>query len=115
MKYVFSTLLLLTLVLMGISQNVGIGTTTPTEKLHVLGNLRFDGALMPNNLPGVIGDALISQGPGVAPIWQSPTLGQQFFSYYSTGSVTPVVNGPFPPVDVIPGLNQNITIPFVGN
>jgi hypothetical protein len=51
------------------SQNVGIGTAAPTEKIHILGNERLDGAFMPNNLPGTTGASLISQGPGVAPVW----------------------------------------------
>lgn len=114
MKAIWSTLLLLLISSQAIAQNVGIGTSVPTEKLHVLGNVRFDGALMPNNLPGNVGEALISQGAGIAPIWQSATLGQQFTTYYSTGSVTPAVNGAFPPVDVIPGLSQNVTVPAIG-
>jgi hypothetical protein len=40
--------------------------------LEVVGNVRFSGALMPNNLPGNTGDILTSQGPGVAPIWKTP-------------------------------------------
>ncbi len=55
------------------SGNVGIDITPPTEKLHVNGNLRFDGALMPNNLPGAAGEVLTSGGPGVAPTWTSGT------------------------------------------
>lgn len=50
--------------------NVGIATPTPTERLDVAGNLRFSGALMPNNLPGTAGQVLTSAGPGVAPTWQ---------------------------------------------
>ena len=48
---------------------VGIGTTTPTEKLSVAGNIRFSGALMPNNLSGATGTVLMSQGAGLAPVW----------------------------------------------
>ena len=51
------------------AQNVGIGTATPTEKLDVLGNLKFTGALMPNNNAGTVGKVLLSSGPGVAPTW----------------------------------------------
>ena len=39
----------------GSNSNVGINTTTPTEKLDVTGNIKFSGALMPNNLPGTAG------------------------------------------------------------
>jgi len=50
---------------------VNIGAGTPTEKLQVEGNLRLNGALMPNNLPGTTGQVLISAGVGVAPTWSS--------------------------------------------
>ena len=56
------------------AQNVGIGTAAPTEKLDVLGNLKFTGALMPNNNPGTTGRILMSSGPGVAPTWGPPLL-----------------------------------------
>lgn len=49
--------------------NTGIGITAPTEKLDVAGNVKFSGALMPNNLPGVADQALLSNGVGVAPKW----------------------------------------------
>ncbi len=52
--------------------NVGIGTAAPSEKLDIAGNVRFSGALMPNNLPGTSGQVLVSSGAGVAPVWQSP-------------------------------------------
>lgn len=37
--------------------NVGIGTLNPTEKLDLIGNFKFSGALMPNNLSGNSGQA----------------------------------------------------------
>ncbi len=52
-----------------VAQNVGIGTATPTERLHVAGNLRLDGAFMPGNLPGANGNILLSAGAGVPPVW----------------------------------------------
>lgn len=48
---------------------IGIGTPTPTERLDVSGNVRFSGALMPNNLAGATGTILLSQGSGLAPVW----------------------------------------------
>jgi len=56
------------------AQNVGIGTASPSEKLDVLGNLKFSGALMPNNNAGTAGRILMSQGAGVPPIWGPPLL-----------------------------------------
>lgn len=48
---------------------VGIGTSTPTQILDVVGNLKFSGALMPNNLPGSAGSVLMSAGTNTSPIW----------------------------------------------
>lgn len=59
------------IVALSYAQNVGIGTATPTERLHVAGNLRLDNAFMPGNLPGAVGNLLLSQGAGLAPIWLS--------------------------------------------
>ncbi|MBI2310320.1 hypothetical protein HYU90_00630, partial [Candidatus Collierbacteria bacterium] len=53
--------------------NVGIGTTNPTQKLDIVGNLQFSGALLPNGSSGTTGQFLISQGTS-APIWTS-TIG----------------------------------------
>jgi hypothetical protein len=64
-KY-FLVALLLTF---GLGQNVGIGTNAPTQRLHVAGNLRLDGAFMPGNQPGAIGNILLSQGAGTPPVW----------------------------------------------
>ncbi|MEO8710678.1 MAG: hypothetical protein ABI405_01075 [Parafilimonas sp.] len=52
--------------------NVGIANTTPSEKLDVTGNVRFSGALLPNNLAGTSGYLLSSSGAGVAPVWIDP-------------------------------------------
>jgi hypothetical protein len=49
--------------------NTGIGTAAPTEKLDVAGNVKFSGALMPNNLAGTAGQVLRSAGAGIAPVW----------------------------------------------
>jgi hypothetical protein len=53
----------------GTNNRVGIGTNVPTEALEVAGNLEFSGSLEPNALPGAVGQALVSQGVGVAPVW----------------------------------------------
>ena len=55
--------------------NVGIAKTVPTEKLDVAGNVRFSGALMPNNAAGSSGQVLTSAGAGVVPTWQTPASG----------------------------------------
>jgi len=88
-KY-FLVALLLTF---GVGQNVGIGTNAPTERLHVAGNLRLDGAFMPGNQPGAPGNILLSQGAGTPPIWApnpictSPTQ-NRFIKFTSTSPTT---------------------------
>ena len=50
------------------AQNVGIGTTTPSEKLDVNGNLKISGYLNLNGNTGTSGQVLTSQGTN-PPIW----------------------------------------------
>ncbi len=64
-KY-FLVALLLTF---GLGQNVGIGTNAPTQRLHVQGNLRLEGAFMPGNQSGAAGNILLSQGMNTPPVW----------------------------------------------
>lgn len=53
--------------------NVGIGTTNPSQKLHIDDNVRFDGSLMPGGSAGSSGQILTSQGSGMPPAWQTPS------------------------------------------
>ncbi len=55
------------------STRLGIGQTTPTEALDVSGNVKFTGALMPNNLAGTSGYVLASTGASSAPSWVQPS------------------------------------------
>lgn len=48
---------------------LGIGNASPSERLDVTGNIRFSGALMPNNTAGTSGFVLKSNGAGAAPTW----------------------------------------------
>jgi hypothetical protein len=50
---------------------IGVGTATPAEKLDVVGNLRFSGALMPNGDAGTTTTALYlkSAGANAPPVW----------------------------------------------
>jgi collagen triple helix repeat protein len=67
--------------------NVGINKITPTERLDVTGNVRFSGALMPNNQSGVANQMLLSGGAGTPPIWGqemlNPTQTTAIGKYYS--------------------------------
>ena len=79
------------------AQNVGIGTATPSEKLHVVGNLRFDGALMPNGNAGTSGQVLVSQGAGTPPQWQTLPNNNSWYLYHvdcwGAGSTDPGTQG----------------------
>lgn len=55
------------------STGLSVGTGSPTEALDVTGNVRFSGALMPNNLSGSSGQLLQSGGAGAPPTWLTPT------------------------------------------
>ncbi len=89
----------------GYSQNVGIGTAAPQQKLHVNGNLRFDGALMPNGNAGLSGQVLVSQGPGVAPVWQA--AGSLITNYKSTATRTLITSTTFAQIT---GLTRTFTL-----
>lgn len=77
-EYLMKKLLLIILFISIYSSyaQVGIGTTTPSEKLDVLGNIKFSGAIMPNNNPGTAGKILTSNGPNTPPTWSAAMLNQ---------------------------------------
>ena len=66
--------------------NVGIGNNAPTEKLDVTGNLKFSGALMPNNNAGTAGYILQSAGAGAPPVWVSSGASQAWGLTGNTGT-----------------------------
>lgn len=68
--------------------NVGIGVTTPAQKLDVAGNLKLTGALMPGGAAGSTGQMLLSAGNNTSPTWSPFTMGNtaattQIAKYYS--------------------------------
>jgi hypothetical protein len=107
MQSIRTCLTLTCLLLFGLihAQNVGIGIAVPAQKLHVNGNLRFDGALMPNGNAGTTGQVLISQGPGVAPIWGP--VGGLIANYKVTATRTSITSTTFTQVT---GLSQTINL-----
>ncbi len=68
--------------------NVGIGTTGPTQKLDVAGNVKFSGALMPAGLAGNAGQVLKSSGTGLAPTWAGAITASDIYSVESTAGIT---------------------------
>jgi hypothetical protein len=57
------------------SQNVGVGTTTPVEKLDVAGNIKTTGEIKPNGTAGQAGQVLTSNGNGTMQWAQSAVSG----------------------------------------
>lgn len=91
------------------NSNIGINTLNPTEKLDVDGNVRFSGALMPNNQPGTTGYVLVSQGANTAPIWQSAASILKVYSVFATRTNVPASGSGTGWTDVT-GLTQTITV-----
>lgn len=64
--------------------NVGIGTTSPTQKLHVSGNARVTGAYYDsNNSPGTANQVLVSTATGTD---------------WVDGSGSSIIGGPYLPL-----------------
>ncbi|MCS7297679.1 MAG: hypothetical protein NZ611_05655 [Bacteroidia bacterium] len=74
------------LTLSGAAGYVGIGTANPTERLHVEGNLRLQGAFMPNNNAGTTGSLLVSAGAGTPPAWLAPGAAGTILTSQGPGS-----------------------------
>ncbi|MCA9340535.1 MAG: hypothetical protein KDA17_06485, partial [Candidatus Saccharibacteria bacterium] len=66
--------------------NVGIGSTAPAQKLDVVGNVQFSGALMPNGQAGTSGYVLTSAGAGAPPTWQNPATYIPSYGYWDLQS-----------------------------
>ncbi len=65
--------------------NIGIANTAPSQKLDVTGNVRFSGALMPNNLAGTAGQVLTSAGAGLPPTWTTAAGASSLQGAYDGG------------------------------
>jgi hypothetical protein len=76
----------------GASGNIGIATATPSEKLDVNGNVRFSGALMPNNAAGTAGQVLTSAGAGAVPTWSTPAVGSSDWALTGNASTNPATH-----------------------
>jgi len=89
--FLFSALLVITLQQLA-AQNVGIGTTTPTQKLDVAGNVNISGTIMANGTSGTPGQVLTSTSSGLT--WSSiaGSMGYKkcvmFFDYAGSASWT---------------------------
>ena len=83
---------------------VGIGTTAPAEMLDVNGNVKLDGALMPNNLPGNAGQILTSAGINNPPIWGADLTNVTDITRYITS----------PGLDINASFTYSITVIILG-
>jgi hypothetical protein len=71
--------------------SVGIGTTNPTQTLHVQGNARITGGLYDsNNNVGAASSVLISTGAGVS--WSAPSSGGATLNNSPSGTYYPTMS-----------------------
>lgn len=59
------------LIMKGSNGYVGLNTSTPSERLHVVGNFYLTGAFMPGGNAGTSGYVLTSAGTNTAPTWNN--------------------------------------------
>ncbi len=107
----FYTILALVLIInIAQAQNVGIGTSDPQQKLDVNGNVKIDGALMPDGEAGQVGQILMSKGTEQAPIWVDPgtiIFDQSGTAVYGSSQVTISTLGAWTQV---PGLTYTLFV-----
>jgi hypothetical protein len=77
---------------MGTHTKMGIGTTSPTEFLDIVGNLKFSGSLKPNGSAGTSGKYLLSAGAGAPPTWGTITIPTTNWSLTGTSGSNPATN-----------------------
>lgn len=76
-----------TIHLVALSQNVGIGTPTPTEKLDVNGNVNIQGNLKVNGISGQPNQVLMTNNSG-ATVWADYCEFKNFFCVQTAGPST---------------------------
>ncbi|MBN2729177.1 MAG: collagen-like protein [Bacteroidales bacterium] len=89
--------------------NIGIGTAAPTQKLDVVGAVKFSNALMPNNNAGTSGQILQSQGAGLPPIWETPTNIAIYGNHVDNVTLTNLVTTTSTSWVDIPGMSRTFT------
>lgn len=69
------------------AQNVGIGTASPIEKLHVAGNINVTGTIKANGVDGTANQVLMKNDAGVME-WGDMCEFKNFLSWYTNGNFT---------------------------
>ena len=86
MKHAFIVLAALLVLQASLAQNVGINTTTPSEKLDVNGNINVTGTLKANGVDGLANQFLMNNGNGSL-MWSSLTNNySKAVSFYAQGA-----------------------------
>ena len=85
-KFCFSTLVFIFISFSSYTQNVGIGTNNPSEKLDVNGNINLTGIVKINSSGGAPGQVLM-RGDGTSMTWGDPSLCGQFKHNYVATSL----------------------------
>ena len=78
--------------LLSFSQNTGIGTTTPTEKLDVNGNINVTGTIKANGIDGTANQVLMKNSSGTL-AWGDMCEFKKYvvYNYTSSGALQPFV------------------------
>lgn len=86
MKKKYLSIFFAFVIINGQAQNVGVGTTTPSEKLDVHGNVNISGTIKANGITGEDGQVLTSTGATLS--WQSigSLSGYKHCQMFTTGS-----------------------------
>jgi FG-GAP repeat len=69
------------------TNNIGMGVTTPTEKLDVLGNIKTTGEIKPNGIAGQSSEVLTSNGNGTMQ-WAAAKSGDELLGAGTWGDCT---------------------------
>ena len=86
MKHAFIVLAALLVLQASLAQNVGINTTTPSEKLDVNGNINVTGTLKANGVDGLANQFLMNNGNGSL-MWSSLNNNySKAVSFYAQGA-----------------------------
>src|SRR5436190_1266270 len=71
------------------TQNVGIGTAAPAQKLDVVGNIKLSGAIMPGGAAGTAGQVLTTNGGNNAATWKNASINTGFAASIVTFQTIP--------------------------